>query len=61
MEGGQAAAAYISQCTQRTGHLIYIEPRGSSCSVVLAVVDVSILNNINAVGADVLEGRMCQG
>lgn len=41
----QAAAAYISQCTQRTGHLIYIEPHVSSCSVVFTVVDISILTN----------------
>lgn len=43
--GGQAAAAYISQCTQRTGHLIYIELHGSSCYVVFTVVHISILNN----------------
>lgn len=43
--GAQAAAAYISQCTQRTGHLIYIEPHGSSCSVVFTVVHDSIRDN----------------
>lgn len=36
--GGGAAAAYISQCTQKTGHLIYSQPHGSSCYVVFTVV-----------------------
>lgn len=27
---GEGGASFISQCTQRTGHLIYIEPHGSS-------------------------------
>jgi len=40
--GGWGGGDYISQCTQRKGHLIYIEPHGSSFSVVLAVVCISI-------------------
>lgn len=42
-----AAAAYISQCTQRMGHLIYIEPHGSSCSVVFTVVHMNIYKQLN--------------
>lgn len=45
VEGGctqTVATVYISQCTQRTCHLIYIEPRGPSLSVVLTVVHTTV-------------------
>lgn len=32
---------YISQCTQRTGHLIYVAPHGPSSYVVVTVVAIS--------------------